>query len=246
MTARLWTFAIAAFLAALFVPAIPAGDKAKPNPATKAEPRMSLQPDPGWLNRHKGFVDIAKKGDVDVLFIGDSITDAWRGPGAKSTWEKHFVPLKAANFGIGGDRTQHVIWRLEHGELDGISPKVAVVMIGTNNTGSESAEQIAEGITGVVKTIHDKSPKTKVLLLAVFPRSPGAKDAVRGKIAKINETIAKLDDGKMVRYMDIGPKFLEQDGTLTKEIMPDFLHLSTKGYEIWGDAIAPTVKEMMK
>jgi lysophospholipase L1-like esterase len=201
--------------------------------------------DPGGLKRHEGFVEIAKKGDVDVLFLGDSITDAWRGGAAKPTWEKYFVPAKAANFGISGDRTQHVLWRIKHGELDGIKPKVAVLMIGTNNIGSDSAAQIAEGIAAIVKTIRDKSPSTKVLLLAVFPRGEKAGNPGRTKIAEINKTIAKLDDGSHVRYVDIGPKFLEKDGSLTKEIMPDFLHLSAKGYEIWGDAINPTVQEML-
>ena len=137
----------------------------KTNPATAPTPR-----DANWVKRHEGFVAIAKKGDVDVLFLGDSITDAWRNKPAQPTGEKRFGTLKPANFGIGGDRTQHVLWRLNNGELDGIQPKVVVLMIGTNNTGSDPADQIAEGITAIVKTIRDKSPKTKVMLLAVFPR----------------------------------------------------------------------------
>jgi len=219
----------------------------KKNPAATAMPRMNKEkkPDPNWMKRHEGFVEIAKKGDVDILFLGDSITDAWRGKAAQPTWEKYFAPHKAANFGIGGDRTQHVLWRLQHGELDGIQPKVAVVMIGTNNTGSESASQIAEGITAIVKTIREKSPKTKVLLLGVFPRAEKADNPARAKIAEINKTISKLDDGKNVRYLDIGAKFLKDDGMLTKDIMPDYLHLSARGYEIWGEAIDPTVQEML-
>src|SRR5688500_5427465 len=110
-----------------------AGDKK--NPATTPAPR-----DANWIKRHEGFVEIAKKGDVDLLFLGDSITDAWRG--RKEIWEKNFAPLKAANFGIGGDRTQHVLWRLQNGEFDGIKPKVVMLMIGTNNVSSDSAEDI--------------------------------------------------------------------------------------------------------
>jgi len=204
------------------------------------------QPDAGWMKRHEGFVAIAKKGEVDVLFLGDSITDAWRGGAAKPTWEKYFVPLKAANFGIGGDRTEHVLWRISNGELEGIRPKVAVLMIGTNNSGGNSAEQIAAGIKAIVHKIGELSPQTKILLLGVFPRGAKAGTPVREKIAAINKDIAKLDDGgKHVKYLDIGSKFTKEDGTLTKDIMPDFLHLSGRGYEIWGEAIAPTVRAMI-
>jgi lysophospholipase L1-like esterase len=197
--------------------------------------------------RHKKFLDIAKKGDVDVVFLGDSITQGWEGAG-KKVWQKEFAPLHAANFGIGGDQTGHVLWRLTEGkEFDTIKPKVVVLMIGTNNTGRDSAEQIAEGITQVVKTIHDKSPKTKVLLLGVFPRDAKAGTANREKIGSINKTVAKLDDGgKTVKYLDIGEKFLEPDGSLSPKIMPDYLHLSPRGYEIWAEAINPTLQELLK
>jgi lysophospholipase L1-like esterase len=221
-----------------------AATAADKSPATTPSPRM--QPDPNWLKRHQGFVAIAKKGDVAVLFLGDSITDAWRGKAAQPTWDKYFAPLKAANFGIGGDRTQHVLWRIQNGELDGIQPKVLVLMIGTNNSSQDSAADIAAGITDIVKTIHQKSPATKVLLLAVFPRGEKAGTPVREKLAEINKTIAKLDDGgKTVRYLDIGTKFEQPDGSLTKAIMPDYLHLSARGYEIWGDAIIASVREML-
>jgi lysophospholipase L1-like esterase len=216
------------------------GDEEKKNPAATPAPRAQ-----GWVKRHDGFVAIAKKGDVDVVFLGDSITDGWRGGAGKPTWEKHFLPLKAANFGIGGDQTQHVLWRITNGELEGIKPKVAVLMIGTNNLGGHSAEQIAAGIKTIVKTIQEKTPSTKVMLLAIFPRDAKPDSPRRAKIAAINKSIAKLDDGKKVRYLDIGPKFLQEDGTLTRDIMPDLLHLSPRGYEIWGDAIAPLLKEML-
>jgi lysophospholipase L1-like esterase len=222
-----------------------AGDKK--NVAATPSLRMGKggTPDANWMKRHEGFVDIAKKGDVNVLFVGDSITDAWRNKQAQPTWEKYFAPLKSANFGIGGDRTEHVLWRLQNGELDGIHPKVVVLMIGTNNTGSNSAEDIADGIKAIVKTIHEKSKDSKVLLLAVFPRGEKPGTPVREKIATINKIISALDDGKTVKYMDIGSKFLQADGMLTKDIMPDYLHLSARGYEIWGDAIAPAVQSMV-
>jgi lysophospholipase L1-like esterase len=235
------------------VTTVPLSAGEKKNPATTPTPRLNkeMKTDAGWMKRHEGFVAIAKKGDVEVLFLGDSITDAWGGEGhnpksaGAKLYEERFVPLKAANFGIGGDRTQHVLWRIQNGELDGITPKVVMLMIGTNNVSADSAEQIAEGITAIVKTIGEKSPSTKVLLLAVFPRAAKAEDPARLKIAEINKIISKLDDGKRVRYLDIGKKFLQEDGTLTKEIMPDYLHLSPRGYEIWADAVTPTLKEML-
>ena len=209
----------------------------KKNPATTPMNRD--------VPRHKEFLAIAKKGGVEVVFVGDSITQGWNN---NATWKKYFEPLKAANFGIGGDQTGHVLWRLTEGkELEGITPKVAVLMIGTNNSGRDSSEQIAEGITLIVKTIHDKSPKTKVLLLAVFPRGVKGGTAIREKLANINKIVAKLDDGgKTVKYLDIGEKFLDKDGNLPKEIMPDALHLSPRGYEIWAEAITPTLKNMLE
>jgi lysophospholipase L1-like esterase len=195
---------------------------------------------------HGRFLERAKQGSVDVLFVGDSITQGWAGSG-KEVWKERFEPLKSANFGIGGDQTQHVLWRLQDGkELEGISPKIVVLMIGTNNTGRNSAEQIAEGVTAIVHELTKQLPQGKVLLLGVFPRGPKPSDPVRGKIKDINERIAKLDDGKQIRYLDIGDKFLKPDGTLTKEIMPDYLHLSKQGYQIWADSIQPSLTEMMK
>lgn len=240
--------AIAGFCAAAvaFTACGHAGDK-KDNPAAKPSPRLNKEgkPDAGWMKRHEGFAAIAQKGDVDVLLLGDSITDAWRNPAAKAAFTKHFASRKTANFGIGGDRTEHVLWRIQNGELDGIKPKVVMLMIGTNNTGANSADQISEGITQIVQTLRSKTPDTKILLLAVFPRSPKAEDKVRSKIATINKTIAKLDDGKHVFYRDIGERFLTKDGTLTKDIMPDFLHLSEQGYNIWGEAVEADIKMLL-
>jgi lysophospholipase L1-like esterase len=202
---------------------------------------------PGFIASHEKFVSIAKEGKAQLVFLGDSITAGWAGSG-KEVWAKAFGEYTPANFGIGGDRTQHVLWRIQNGELDGgIKPKAVVLMIGTNNSGSDPAEGIAKGVTAIVKTIREKQPQAKILLLAVFPRGEKASpNPGRDKLKQVNEIIAKLDDGKNVFFLDIGGKFLQPDGSLTKEIMPDFLHLSPAGYQIWADAISPKLAELMK
>lgn len=199
----------------------------------------------GFLAAHERFVKIAQEGTAQLVFLGDSITAGWGGK--KEIWDKAFGAYKPANFGIGGDRTQHVLWRITHGELDGIKPKAVVLMIGTNNSGSDPAEGIAKGVTAIVETIRAKQPQAKILLLAVFPRGEKASpNPGREKLAKVNEIIAKLHDGQNIHFLDIGTKFLQPDGSLTKEIMPDFLHLSAQGYQIWADAISPKLAELMK
>jgi lysophospholipase L1-like esterase len=206
--------------------------------------------DANWVKRHEGFVAQAKTNRIDLLFMGDSITDGWRGRGS-NVWSKFYAPRHAANFGIGGDRTEHVLWRMDNGELDGLKPKVVVLMIGTNNTGKDkdghlhnTIPEIIEGVTAVVTEIRTKLPHSKILLLAIFPRGK-TDDFQRGEVAVINTALAKLDDDKTVKFLDIGPKFLEADGTLPKSIMPDLLHPNQKGYQIWADAMEPTLKKMM-
>lgn len=208
--------------------------------------------DKGWVKRHEGFVEIAKKGDVDLLFLGDSITDFWRNRGS-NVWNHYYAPLHAANFGISGDRTQHVLWRMANGELEGIKPKVVVLMIGTNNTGKErdkttirnTVPETIEGVQAVVADIRKRLPESKILLLGIFPRGAKLDDFQRGQVALINTVIAKLDDGKMIKYLDIGPAFLDSEGNLPKDIMPDALHPNERGYQIWADAMNPTLIKMM-
>jgi lysophospholipase L1-like esterase len=231
--------------AAPAAPTTPAKKEAADEPAIK----MGNDKGAGFLRRHEGFLaDLkAKNGKVGVLFVGDSITDGWRGKNGKETFAGHYGSMDPLNIGIGGDRTQHVLWRLENGEVEGISPKVAVLMIGTNNLGGNTNEEIAAGVTKIVKTLHAKLPQTKILLLGIFPRGMSADDKNRGRIKAINEQLAKLDDGSMtVKYLDIGQKFLTDDGTLTKEVMPDALHPNEKGYQVWAEAMDPTLKELMK
>jgi lysophospholipase L1-like esterase len=206
------------------------------------------QPHAGFMAAHEKFLTIAKEGKAQVVFLGDSITAGWAGAG-KEAWEKNFSQWNPANFGIGGDRTQHVLWRIENGELEGIKPKVAVIMIGTNNTGSDSAESIASGVAKIVSSVRTKLPSTQILLLAVFPRGnkpDGKLGAGYEKIKEINGTLAKLDDGKTIHFLDIGDKFIQGKDSLSAEIMPDFLHLSPAGYQIWADAIMPKLSQLTK
>jgi lysophospholipase L1-like esterase len=228
--------------------------EAKPAPPPKQEADVAApkfdaktgQMQDRFKELHEDFVAQARKGDVDLLFLGDSITEGWKKQ--PEVWKEHFGQYKTANFGIGGDRTQHVLWRIENGELDGIKPKLTVLMIGTNNSASDPAEKIASGVEKIVKELRAKTGG-KVLLLAIFPRGADPKDEKvakqRGVIDAVNAQIKKLDDGKNVRYLDIASSFLEPDGTLKKEIMPDYLHLSKEGYERWAKAIDQPVKEMM-
>jgi len=199
----------------------------------------------GWMERHESFNQRAQQGNVELIFIGDSITHGWENKG-KDVWAKYYNHRKAMNLGISGDRTEHVLWRLDHGNIDGISPKVAVIMIGTNNTGhkTSTADQIADGIIAIVRKLRAKLPETKILLLGIFPRGEKP-NADREQNARASELASHIADRRMIHYMDIGEHFLQPDGTLTKEIMPDYLHLSKRGYEIWAIAIESKLRELL-
>ena len=210
-----------------------------------------------WMPRHQGVLDREAKGNVDLLMIGDSITHFFDKRG-KAVWDKYYAPRNAVNLGFSGDRTEHVIWRLQHGELDGISPKLAVIMIGTNNSNGDeyTAEEIADGIKAIVCLVHTKLPETKILVLAIFPRGDAAQrhnkklhaatyNAQWAKNDKASELASKVADGKTIFYLDINKAFLNDKGELTRDIMPDLLHPNAKGYEIWAKAMEPTVAKLM-
>ncbi|MBI2481767.1 MAG: GDSL family lipase [Planctomycetia bacterium] len=212
-----------------------------------AEDHDAIKPVPrdgNWMKRHDAMNARVKEGNVDLVFIGDSITQGWEGRG-KEVWQKFYGERNAVNLGIGGDRTQHVIWRLDNGNLEGISPKLAVIMIGTNNSGTNTPEQIAAGTTAIVKQLRTKTPQTKILVLAIFPRGETPADPKRQVNEKTNAIVSKLADGEHVFYLDFGKKFLQEDGTLTREIMPDLLHLNEQSYAIWAEEIEPTVAKLM-
>jgi lysophospholipase L1-like esterase len=196
--------------------------------------------------RHEGFVEVAKAGNIDLLLHGDSITDWWvQNEANKAIFDKYFGGIRTANFAIAGDTTQGVLWGLRNGEGQGFQPKAVMLMIGTNN-GGNTAPEVAEGIGAVVLELRKNFPDAKILLLAVFPRSvPG--DPVRDKIADINRIVSRLDDQQHVFYMDIGSRFLDEKGDfLPDAFRPDHLHPQAKGYEIWGEAVTPKLKELLK
>ena len=195
--------------------------------------------DQGWKDRQELLNKrAAEAGDkAQIIFVGDSITQGWEGEG-KEVWAKYYAHRNAVNLGIGGDRTQHVLWRLDHGNLEGLKPRAAVVMIGTNNSNGEdnTVEQIADGVAAIVKQLREKLPQTKVLLLSIFPRSENPSPQ-RGKVLQVNQIVQKLADDQSVFWIDFGYKFVNSDGTIPHDLMPDYLHLSKRGYEIWAEAI---------
>jgi lysophospholipase L1-like esterase len=211
-----------------------------PLPPLGTPPATYPAPYDGWFRYFYNHVEKSKTVPIDLLFDGDSITDLWQTRG-QNVWQQRYGALNAFDFGISADQIQNVLWRLNHGELDGLHPKLIVLMIGTNNSGGNSVDDIVAGIRNLVGEYRKRCSDAHLLLLGIFSRVAAANDPIRAKIAQINQQITKLDDGKNVTFLDIGAKFLQPDGTLTADIMPDFLHPSEKGYEIWADAIQPVV-----
>ena len=219
---------------------------AEPTPPPTRTAESAVTPQVKDQNRHEQFLYRIKQGPIGLLFMGDSITDWWPRTGEFS-WLK-FAPYQPADFGISADKTEHVLWRITHGELDGIHPKVVVLMIGTNNIGNEpidTPEWAANGVKKIVEVIHEKLPETKVLLLGVFPRDT-TQNPRRAAVAHINAFIQKLDDGNKTRFIDITRAFLDEHGELPNDVMPDKLHPTAKGYDLWYDAMKPLLDEMMK
>jgi lysophospholipase L1-like esterase len=207
-------------------------------PATRGD-------EPNWRERDRAITQRAQQGNAELAFIGDSITQGWEGRG-KQVWEEYYGDRQAINLGIGGDRTEHLIWRLTHGNLAQIKPKVAVLMIGTNNTGHFMQEplEVAAGVERILEILQQRLPETKVVLHGIFPRGENRFDPMRLNNIAINQQIRRFADGDRVHYMEIGEHFLEPDGTISEEIMPDRLHLSEAGYERWAKALEPKLNEL--
>jgi lysophospholipase L1-like esterase len=205
---------------------VPAGG----NPAIIATPKMT------WQERVQSNFDRSQAQHPLLIFDGDSITDGWQSRGT-TIWHDRYAPLNAFDFGIAGDRIENVLWRLKHGQLEGLDPKMVVLMIGTNNINRNTPDEIVEGIKVLVAEYLKDAPHARLLLLGIFPRGALASDGSRAIIMKINSQIALLDDGQRVTFLDFGAKFLDPQGGITTDIMPDRLHPSAAGYQIWADAI---------
>jgi lysophospholipase L1-like esterase len=197
-----------------------------------------------WTVQHDAFVTRAQQGNVDVLFIGDSIT-AFFLSRAPEVWNREIVPLgNVVDFGIEGDRTQFVLWRVRNGELDGTNARVVVLMIGTNNLASATPEDVARGVAAIVGVIRAKLPNAVIVLNALLPRGT-PDDPVRAKLADVNARIAALADGAHVRWLDAGPGFVYTDGTIDATLMPDKLHPSPEGYEVWAAMLRPVLTDLL-
>lgn len=201
--------------------------------------------DEWWIERNNYINDLAQEGGIDLVFLGDSITQGWEILG-KDIWELYYADRNAANFGIFGDRTQHVLWRIQNGNFDGINPKLIVIMIGSNNSNSNTAIEIAAGVIAIVKKLRDIVPQSKILLLGIFPRGKYPDDPLRKINNKVNILLAGIADGKQVVFLDIGFAFKNIFGIVSEEIMPDYLHLSEIGYQRWAEIIEPYVITMME
>ena len=203
-----------------------------------------------WASRFAAAKTVVRAQKPDLVFLGDSITHAfggqpsdWAARGGES-WQKFYAKRNAVNLGCGWERTENVLWRLDHGILDGASPKVVVLMIGTNNLDLNTPDEIADGVKAIIARLNARLPQTKILLLAIFPRSQKP-DARRAKLAEINALLAKFGGENNVTWLDIGAKFLQPDGTISAEMMNDFLHPTAKGYAIWAEAMEPTLARLL-
>ena len=243
--------AIAVALSSLSQSAI-ADDAGAAHPSTNAQVRLASW----WFARHAEKIaeieaanDPKKEKKIELLMVGDSITNNFdRGGPGEPVWAKHFAPLNALNLGFGGDRTNHVLWRLDHLPVLKASPLAASLMIGTNNIcwGSDKPKQAADGVQAIAKKLNTMYPEMKILVLGVFPRRAKLDHPHRKQIIELNSYLPDLLKAiPNVTFLDIGPKFLDDKGFLSKEMMPDTTHPSKKGHEIWAGAIVPPLKEMM-
>ena len=218
-------------------------------PADRAVPRT----DRNSMIAHAQLLEKARAGGIDVYFVGDSITRRWGAtdyPELLANWRQNFFGWNAGNFGWGGDRTQNILWRLEHGELDGVNPKVIVIQAGTNNIGAEpggpaKVADVTRGLTAILDICRQKAPRATIILTAIFPRHDNM--AVMPEIDRVNANLARLADGRRVRYLDVNDKLADKDGRLFAGMMNprDSLHPTLQGYQVWADGLVPILTELL-
>ncbi|MEO7494257.1 MAG: GDSL-type esterase/lipase family protein [Massilia sp.] len=196
-----------------------------------------------WQSMHADQMARADKGGIDVMFVGDSITEMW----PRQLFDDSFGKYRAANFGIGGDHTGNVLYRLQDPHLAPLKPKAVVLLIGVNNLNlcGESAEQVFAGIKLIVAALRKQYPDARILLNGVFPEGKSASDEVRARIIALDKMIATLDDQPRVTFRNYGPLFLQPDGSISQETMGDYLHLTEKGYRIWAAAMLPDIARLV-
>lgn len=212
-------------------------ESTSPQPRLKEYEWMTIE---RWQDMHAEDVAIAKNDDVELLFIGDSITEGW----PQGLWDEYFGAYTAANFAIGGDKTENLLWRLDNGATGQLDPQVVSLLIGVNNFGlsNHSPEEVIAGIEAVVGKLKQKFPKAKILLHGIFPHKESAQHQARDQVRQVNRAVAKLADDPRVHFLDIGTQLVEASGDISPEIMPDYLHLSEQGYRIWAENLAPYLK----
>ncbi|MCP4133147.1 MAG: GDSL family lipase [bacterium] len=196
-----------------------------------------------WEDRFNLINERVRNGNVELVFLGDSITHGWEGAG-KRVWKKYYGHRNAVNMGILSDKTENVLWRINNGHFRGIYPRVVVLLIGTNNQRSNTAEEISEGIKKIVDNVLQKKPKAKVLILGVFPcwKYPSS---VRRRLKDVNRLVSRYDNGNNIRFLDVGYRFTDDNGVISQDIMEDYLHLTPKGYRMWAETMEPTLKMML-
>lgn len=234
--------ALAFCLSLILLPAAAVSAAEQEFPAIVPDPRAA----DGWISQHQALLARVRQGNVDLLMIGDSITQGWREDGRR-VWDTYYEPRRAVNLGFSGDGTEQVLWRLQHGEIDGIRPKVAVVMIGTNNSGTrkDPPEQTGAGVQAILTVLRARLPETKILLLGIFPRGATATDPLRRLNGAINDRLRQFADSQHVFYLDIGHLFLDSEGRLKPDLMPDLLHPSERGYRVWAEGMEHQLKLLL-
>jgi len=226
---------------------------ATPHFAVAAADQPVPRADANSLQAHEELVAKAKRGGIDLYFVGDSITRRWGTSDAQyapmlANWNANFFGWNAGDFGWGADRIEHILWRLEHGELDGVNPKVIVILAGTNNVGTQPADDagiadITAGMKALVALCRSKAPAATIILTAIFPRNDNP--AVIPTILRLNENFARLADSKTVRFLDVNKRLADRDGMLFPGMMGDKLHPTVKGYQVWADGLKPLLTELL-